>query len=92
MRNRSYSPLDHLIVNFDQALRTLVDEHQVDVRRLPDSVLERLRELSDQVVADVAAKNALSKRVHASFQAFREQVVQWSDISSRAYLNARGLG
>jgi len=82
--------LTEYIARNNQALRTLVDEHQVDVRQLPDSVLERLRELSDQVVAEIAAKDALSQRVHASFQAFREQVVQWSDISARAYLNARG--
>jgi TRAP-type mannitol/chloroaromatic compound transport system substrate-binding protein len=82
--------LTEYIARNNQALRTLVDEHEVDVRKLPDSVLERLRELSDQVVAEVAAKDALSQRVHASFQAFREQVVQWSDISARAYLNARG--
>lgn len=82
--------LTEYIARNNRALRTLVDEHQVDVRKLPDSVLERLRELSDQVVAEVAAKDDLSHRVHASFQAFRDQVVQWSDISARAYLNARG--
>jgi TRAP-type mannitol/chloroaromatic compound transport system substrate-binding protein len=82
--------LTEYIARNNRALRTLVDEHQVDVRKLPDSVLERLRELSDQVVAEVAAKDDLSQRVHASLQAFRDQVVQWSDISARAYLNARG--
>jgi len=82
--------LTEYIARNNRALRTLVDEHQVDVRQLPDSVLKRLRELSDQVVAEVAAKDELSQRVHASFQAFRDQVVQWSDISARAYLNARG--
>jgi TRAP-type mannitol/chloroaromatic compound transport system substrate-binding protein len=82
--------LTEYIARNNRALRTLVDEHQVDVRKLPDSVLERLRELSDQVVAEVAAKDDLSQRVHASFQAFRDQVVHWSDISARAYLNARG--
>ena len=82
--------LTEYIARNNRALRTLVDEHQVDVRKLPDSVLERLRELSDQVVAEVAAKDDLSQRVHASFQAFRDQVVQWSDISARAYLTARG--
>ena len=82
--------LTEYIARNNRALRTLVDEHQVDVRKLPDSVLERLRELSDQVVAEVAAKDDLSHRVHASFQSFRDQVVQWSDISARAYLNARG--
>ena len=73
----------------NQALQTLVNEHQVDVRHLPDDVLARLRQLSDEVVAEVAAKDALSARVYQSFRDFRKQVMAWHDISERAYLNAR---
>jgi TRAP-type mannitol/chloroaromatic compound transport system substrate-binding protein len=73
----------------NQALRTLVDEHGVELRKLPDDVLARLRELSDQVVAEIAEHDDMSRRVYASFQTFRDQVRQWSDISERAYLNAR---
>ena len=73
----------------NHALQTLVTEHQVTVRKLPDIVLERLKELSDQVVAEIADKDALSRRVYASFNDFRAQVIQWHNISERAYLNAR---
>ena len=72
------------------ALKTLVDEHHVDVRRLPDAVLSRLQELSDEVVAGIAGEDPLSGKVYASFSRFREQVIAWSDISERAYLNVRG--
>jgi TRAP-type mannitol/chloroaromatic compound transport system substrate-binding protein len=81
--------LAEYVARNNQALRTLVREHHVDVRPLPDLVLEHLKKLSDEVVAEVAAKDALSQRVYASFQAFREQVSAWDDISERAYLNAR---
>ncbi len=77
------------IARNNEALQTLVEEHQVEVRKLPDPVLARLRELSAQVVEEIAAKDALSKRVYESFQRFRRQATQWSDISQRAYLNAR---
>ncbi|WP_455234602.1 TRAP transporter substrate-binding protein [Thiogranum longum] len=77
------------IARNNQALQTLVKEHHVDVRKLPDEVIAHLRELSEKVVAEVAEKDALSQRVYASFQAFRDQVVQWQNISERAYLNAR---
>jgi TRAP-type mannitol/chloroaromatic compound transport system substrate-binding protein len=73
----------------NQALQTLVNEHKVDVRKLPDEVIDRLRELSETVVAEVAQKDALSQRVYDSFRAFRQQVVEWQNISERAYLNAR---
>ncbi len=73
----------------NQALQTLTNEHQVDVRRLPDEVLEKLRQLSDEVVSEIASKDAVSRKVFESFTAFRDQVMQWNDISQRAYLNAR---
>ena len=77
------------IARNNQALQTLVDEHKVDVRKLPDAVLDRLRELSEQVVAEIAEKDPLSQRVFDSFQTFRRQVIKWNGISTRAYLNAR---
>lgn len=73
----------------NQALQTLIHEHKVDVRRLPDEVLVKLRQLSDEVVSEIASKDAISRKVYESFTAFRDQVKQWSDISERAYLNAR---
>jgi TRAP-type mannitol/chloroaromatic compound transport system substrate-binding protein len=76
----------------NKALQTLVKEHKVDLRRLPDEVLTKLKELSDQVVAEVAEKDPLSKKVYESFAQFREQAIAWHDISERAYLNARGSG
>jgi len=79
------------IARNNQALQTLVEEHQVEVRKLPDPVLARLRDLSAQVVEEIAAKDALSKRVYESFQRFRQQATQWSNISQRAYLNARSV-
>jgi TRAP-type mannitol/chloroaromatic compound transport system substrate-binding protein len=77
------------IARNNQALQTLVNEHKVDVRKLPDEVIDRLRELSERVVAEIADKDALSQRVYESFRAFREQVVAWQNISERAYLSAR---
>jgi len=73
----------------NQALHTLRQEHGVEVRRLPDEVLDRLRALSDEVVAEVADKDPGARKVFDSFQTFRAQVVEWQDISERAYLNAR---
>ncbi|MGD8743030.1 MAG: TRAP transporter substrate-binding protein [Granulosicoccaceae bacterium] len=74
----------------NQALGTLVNTHKVDLRRFPDDVLGRLKSLSDEVVAEVAAKDAISKKVFESFRSFRDQAMAWHDISERAYLNARG--
>ena len=71
------------------ALQTLVNEHQVDVREFPRPVLDKLRTISEQVVAEIAARDALSAKVYESYQNFRQQVVAWHDISERTYLNVR---
>ena len=73
------------------ALHSLVHEHKVDVRKLPDDVLRRLRQLSEEVVAGLADHDAVAGKVHASYRHFRDQVLPWHDISERAYLNARSL-
>jgi TRAP-type mannitol/chloroaromatic compound transport system substrate-binding protein len=74
----------------NDALRVLVDEHKVDLRQFPDAVMQRLRELSDEVVREVADKDPLTGRVFASFYEFRRKVTAWDDVSERAYLNLRG--
>jgi len=73
----------------NRALQTLVNEHKVDLRRFPDAVLQKLRSLSDEVVAEVAEKDPLSKKVYESYKAFRDQVMAWHEVSEKAYLNAR---
>lgn len=71
------------------ALHTLVNEHKVQLRRFPDEVISKLKAISDEVVAEIAKKDALSLKVYESFRAYRDQVVAWHDVSERAYLNAR---
>jgi TRAP-type mannitol/chloroaromatic compound transport system substrate-binding protein len=81
--------LSELTARNNQALHTLVTKHKVDLRKFPDEVLVQLKKVSDEVVAEVAEKDAISKKVYDSYIAFREQAMAWHDISERAYLNAR---
>ncbi len=75
----------------NQALDVLVNKHKVQLRRFPDEVLQKLRAISDEVVAEVAEKDPACRKVYDSFRVFRDQVVAWHDVSERAYLNARAL-
>ena len=74
-----------------QALQTLINKHGVELRHFPDEVLNTLKTLSQQVVEEEAAKDALSAKVWASQKAFRDQVVQWTEVSEFAFVKARGL-
>lgn len=82
-----------MLANFtarnNQALKTLVDEHGVELRKFPDDVLLKLRELSEQVIAEEVAKDPMSAKVYKSFKAFNDQAVEYHRISEQAYLNAR---
>ena len=71
------------------ALQTLVNEHGVQLRRLPDEVLERLRELSADVLKDTASADPLNQRVWDSMEAFREKVWAYHSISEGAMYGLR---
>jgi TRAP-type mannitol/chloroaromatic compound transport system substrate-binding protein len=75
----------------NQALETLVNKHGVQLRKFPDEVLRKLRELSLAVVAEEAAKDPMSAKVYESFRAFNEQALKWSRVSEQAYLESRTM-
>ncbi len=72
------------------ALTELVEKHEVDVRRLPDDVMARLQEISHEMIAEmVANEDELAGRIFASYQQYSKGVIQYHEISERAYINAR---
>lgn len=71
------------------ALSELVDQHGVELRRLPDDVLDELKKISALVTAEIADDDPLSQRIYQSFMQYREGVVNYHEISERAYINTR---
>ena len=71
------------------ALNSLINEHGVELRRLPDDVLQRLGELSTEVVNEMAGDDPLAQRIVKSYQEFAASAKPYSEISEQAYLNAR---
>lgn len=71
------------------ALVTLVQEHGVQLRRLPDDVLVKLKAISKEVVAEAALENELAERIHNSYSTFQQDVARYHSYSEQAYLNAR---
>ena len=70
------------------ALVTLIEEHG-ELRELPEDVMQRLKALSGEVVAESAQQDELSKRIYASYMAYAKAVKSYHEISEQAYLNAR---
>ncbi len=74
------------------ALKKLVEEHGVELRRFPADVLDHLGNISEDLMREMAAESELMGRIHASFQAYGEIVKPWTEISDRALLNLRPEG
>ncbi len=84
--------LDEFTARNNEALQVLINEHDVELRRLPDEVLLALRRLSDEVVAEMAETNAMTRRIYESYSAFQEGVEAYHGIAEEAFIEARQLG
>ena len=68
-----------------EALRTLVKVHGVQLQRFPLSALSKFRQLSQDVMAEVAQKDPMAQKVHQAYRAFAEKTDNWDLVSERAY-------
>jgi TRAP-type mannitol/chloroaromatic compound transport system substrate-binding protein len=82
--------LAELTAQNGRALEQLRDEHQVDIRPLPDSVLAALKTTSDQVIGEVAARDPFAQRVLESYRAFQANAAGWHAVSELPFFLARG--
>jgi TRAP-type mannitol/chloroaromatic compound transport system substrate-binding protein len=77
------------------ALRTLVKDHGVIVRPLPEDVLMACGQKSNEVLNEIHAgdtsPNRIVQRIIEDFLAFRAEVIPWTRVGEQAFLNARRL-
>ncbi len=83
--------LSELVARNNQSLRTLIDEHGVELRRFDDALLTELGSLSGQVLMDLSGASPLSREVMESLARFRGTAIAWADVSTQAFASARSL-
>jgi TRAP-type mannitol/chloroaromatic compound transport system substrate-binding protein len=66
-----------------------LNEHGVQLRKLPDDVIDALRMANNELMQEVAAESEFSKRVYDSYTTFQKNVKAWHELSEKAYINAR---
>ena len=71
------------------ALDVLQNQHGVQLRSFPDEAWQRIGEISEQVVADVANTDALTRRVYDSYMAARNRGRVWGRVSDYPYFAQR---
>ena len=75
-----------------QALRTLREKHNVEARKLPDDVLVALGKAAGELLREEREKlDPLGKKIWDAHFAARKALIQLTDLSNRALMNARAL-
>jgi TRAP-type mannitol/chloroaromatic compound transport system substrate-binding protein len=86
--NRSYSEFN---AKNGDALATLINKHGVQLRKMPDVVMNEIGKQSGIVVREVGEVDDVSKRILGSYLDFREKAIGWGKLSEQAYTNSRLL-
>ncbi len=72
-----------------EALAALTGQHRVQLRAFPQDLIATARGISTSVLAEMAGRSAVARKVHDSYVNFRERAGAWSRISIKSVLEAR---
>ena len=72
------------------ALASLVQDHGVQLRQFPKTVLRELGKVSDQILRERASQDKLSQEIFDSIMLFRQKASNWAMVSLQPFLKARG--
>ncbi|MEM7523743.1 MAG: hypothetical protein AAF360_08320 [Pseudomonadota bacterium] len=72
-----------------RSLNIMRTEYGSEIEPFPQDVLDRLFEISEGVLEEIAAYDDLSRRVHESFSEFRGSTARYSDISTGKFVSLR---
>ncbi len=87
-RSVNQDMLDEYTARNNTALLEL-KEKGVEIRPLPDDVIEALKQVTTEVIDENAAKDDLFKKVYESFTEYKQSVVDYHTISEEAFYKIR---
>jgi len=68
-----------------EAMEDLIRNHGVIAQPLPDAIVKRLREVTNDILADAAAKDPMVRKVHESYMAHKAKYDSWAGYSEAVY-------
>jgi TRAP-type mannitol/chloroaromatic compound transport system substrate-binding protein len=74
-----------------KALKILRADPRIKFRRFNDELMREFGRLSKEVVAQIGAKDPLTRRVYDSYMAFLAGVMDWGELSETGYRDTRRL-
>src|SRR5438270_11323791 len=72
-----------------EGLGALIERHGVQLKSFPRDVVDAARKVAAEVLAELAARSDMARKVHDSYAAFRDRTAAWSRVSIKAVLEAR---
>ncbi|MEP1095333.1 MAG: TRAP transporter substrate-binding protein [Cyclobacteriaceae bacterium] len=66
-------------------LKKIIDETEVSVKPFPKEVLDGLKGFAKEALDELTEQDPQSKKVYEAFNAFRENVGGWMNVSERIY-------
>jgi TRAP-type mannitol/chloroaromatic compound transport system substrate-binding protein len=88
-RAASQDMLDEYTARNNAALQSLVNDHGVQLRRLPDDVLLALWQGTQAATQKLVTSDPMAAKVYASYREFYKGVRNYHHISEQSYINAR---
>ena len=81
--------LDEYLARNNQALTELIEVHGVELRKLPDDVIEEFRVISNEILSDLAKEDYVIGKVYDSYIEFKNNVTEYHKISEDSFIEAR---
>ena len=75
----------------DSSYQKLINEHGVQMRQLPDEVMNALGQRAGEVCSSIASEDPVSQELFSHIVEFRSSILRWTNTSEREYMRVRSL-
>jgi TRAP-type mannitol/chloroaromatic compound transport system substrate-binding protein len=75
----------------DSSYQKLINEHGVQMRQLPDEVMNALGQRAGEVCSSIASEDPISQELFSHIVEFRSSILRWTNTSEREYMRVRSL-
>lgn len=88
-RSVNQDMLDEYTTRNNTALQQIKADKNIEIRKLPDDVLEKLQNVANEIYQETAAADPLFDKVYTAYQAYLDQAQAYHQISEQAYYELR---
>jgi TRAP-type mannitol/chloroaromatic compound transport system substrate-binding protein len=72
-----------------ESLVAVENNPEIELKRFPEEVLRQLRVYTEEIMAELVARDPRAAKIYASFSAYKTKAERWTKISEKAFLETR---